>query len=194
MTELGAFENSPIRYPGSKNQRALRLLRLVDRTRKHYVESYAGGLSILYRARRERLFKTYRANDLDADLIGFYTVLRDYPDELIENLWTCYRRHGAGDDELFNQSRENLLSSNEIERAVAYFVVNRWSVKGDLVGGMRRSTKRKNGISPMILDRLPLFSELLNGVTLTNLDYREVQIEKDTFAYLDPPYENVGAT
>jgi DNA adenine methylase len=194
MIKLGIHENSPLRYPGGKSQRSTRLLRLADQTRKHYVEPFAGGLGMLFRARRERMFNTYRANDLDANLINFYTILRDYPDELIERLWTYYQLHGAGDEELFHLSREDLASGSELKRAVAFFVINRWAVKGDFNGGMIRTTKTRNGMSPRLLDRLPLYSELLRGVTLTNVDYREVEIPRNTFVFLDPPYENTGET
>jgi DNA adenine methylase len=194
MNELGIHENSPVSYPGSKSQRSTRLLRLADQTRKHYVEPFAGGLGMLFRARRERMFKTYRANDLDANLINFYSILRDYLDELMEQLWTCYRHHGAGDEVLFHRSREDLASGSELKRAVAFFIINRWAVKGALRGGMRRTTKTRHGMSPRLLDRLALYSELLRGVTLTNVDYREVEISRNTFVFLDPPYENVGET
>jgi DNA adenine methylase len=194
MNELGIHENSPLSYPGSKSQRSTRLLRLADQTRKHYVKSFAGGLGMLFRARRERMFKTYRANDLDANLINFYSILRDYLDELMEQLWTGYRHHGAGDEVLFHQSREDLASGSELKRAVAFFIINRWAVKGALRGGMRRTTKTRHGMSPRLLDRLPLYSELLRGVTLTNVDYREVEIPRNTFVFFDPPYENAGET
>jgi DNA adenine methylase len=194
MIELGAHDNSPLRYPGGKARRSLRLLRFADQSRKHYVEPLAGGLGMLFRAKRENLFQKYYANDLDTNLVNFYSILRDYPDELIKQLWTCYRQHGARDEELFYQSRENPASSNDINRAVAYFIINKWPVKGDLDAGMMRTSKRRSGISPMLLNRLPIFSELLNGVTLTNLDYQNVKIPCSAFAFLDPPYENVGAS
>ena len=194
MIELGTHDNSPLRYPGGKARRAVRLLRFADQTRKHYVEPFAGGLGMLFRARRERIFNTFSANDVDSDLINFWIALRDRPNQLINKLWECYRRHGAGDDNLFHQSKEDLNSGDEIVRAVAFYNVNRWTAKGDLQGGMLRTTKRRSGLSPMRLDRLPLFSELLSGVKLTNLDYHDVEIPRNAFAFLDPPYENIGST
>ena len=194
MIELGAHDNSPLRYPGGKARRALRLLRFADQTQKHYIEPFAGGLGMLFRARRERIFSTFSVNDVDTNIINFWIVLRDHPNQLIHKLWECYRRHGAGDDKLFHQSKENLNSDDKIVRAVAFYNVNRWTPKGDLQGGMLRTPKRRSGISPMILDRLPLFSDLLGGVKLTNLDYHDVEIPRNAFAFLDPPYENIGST
>jgi site-specific DNA-adenine methylase len=192
MNELGTFDNSPLRYPGGKAKRATRLACLIDKSRKRYTEVFAGGLGMYFKCRRERIFTSYSINDIDSDLINFWTVLRDRPNQLIQQLWDCYRRHGAGDDDLFHQSKENLNSGNDIVRAVALYNVNRWTPKGDLQGGMLRTEKRRSGISPMILDRLPLFSELLSGVKITNLDYHDVEIPRNSFAFIDPPYDNIG--
>lgn len=192
MIELGTFENSPLRYPGSKARRAVRLLRLADQSKRHYVEPFAGGLGMLFRAKRENLFKIYHANDLNTNLINFYTVLRDYPDELIERLWTCYQYHGAGDEELFYQSQDDLSSGDDIKRAVAFFFLNKWSLRGDPRKGLIHWTNGRNGLAPKMLERLLTYSELLEEVKLTNLDYTHVDVSHDTFAYIDPPYPGLG--
>jgi DNA adenine methylase len=193
MIELAALDNSPIRYPGSKARWAVRLLRLADQRKQHYVEPFAGGLGMLFRARRERLFRSYHANDVDSQLVNFWVVLRDRPRELLDQLWSWYRRYGAGDEDLFHQCKEHLVSPNDITRAAAYFVINKWSVKGDQNTGLIRTTTRQNGLSPNMLDRLPIFSELLDGVTLSNLDFRELEIPGTAFVFADSPYERVGS-
>ena len=106
MIELGTHHNSPLCYPGSKGRRAVRLLRLADQDRCQHLEPFAGGLGMLFRARRERMFRTYRASDSDDSLMNLWRVLRDYPEELVNRLWTFYRRHGTGSVELFHQCRE----------------------------------------------------------------------------------------
>ena len=100
MKELGAFENSPLRYPGSKSRRAVRLLRLADQSRKHYVEPFCGGAGFLLQARRNRVFKTYAANDADPQAYNFWKVLQNHSELLISHLWKNYDRHGYGDSEL----------------------------------------------------------------------------------------------
>lgn len=195
MTDLVIHDNSPLRYPGGKARRATRLLRLINRNRRHYVEPFAGGLSMLFRSRRERLFRTYTANDIDWDVVNFWTVLRDHPDDFIDALWRAYCRHGAGDSDLFHRSKEDLLSDTgtELKRAVAYYVVNKWAVRGMMHAGIMRTTKKRNGISPSMIERLSAFSDLLQGVHLTNHDYRDIEIGRSTFAFLDPPYEDTYA-
>jgi len=58
---------------------------------------------------------------------------------------------------------------------------------------MIRSSTRRHGITPLMLERLTLFSELLENVTLTCLDYRNLDIPgRNAFVFCDPPYEAVG--
>jgi site-specific DNA-adenine methylase len=190
---LGIFQNSPLGYTGSKSRRAVRLLRLADQNQKHYIEPFAGGLGMLFRARRERLFKTYSANDKNADLINFYTVLRDYPEELSKLLWGYYQVHGSENAHLFAQSLEDLTSGNNIKRAAAFLIVDKCAAKGTHPPKMIRSSTRRHGVTPLMVDRLPLFSELLENATLTCLDYRQLDIPKTAFVFADPPYEAVGA-
>jgi DNA adenine methylase len=190
MIELGTHDNSPLRYPGSKARRAVRLLRFADQSKRDFVEPFAGGLGTLIRARKERLYKNFWGNDADPQVTNFWTVLRDFPESLIDRLWQCYNKHGYGDRELFIKSKEDLISGDEITKATAFFIINRWSVRGDLRSKMLNTKKNRDGISPNMIMRLSLFSELLEGVQLTNLDYRDIDIPKNAFCFIDPPYEN----
>ena len=104
MKDLGTFENSPLRYPGSKSRRSVQLLRLADQSKHHYFEIFAGGLGMLFRARRERLFKSFSANDADPQVYNFWKVLQNHSELLIDYLWKNYDRHGYGDSDLFNKS------------------------------------------------------------------------------------------
>ncbi len=194
MKLLGTFQNSPLRYPGSKSRRAVRLLRLTDQSKTHFCEPFAGGLGFLLKARRERLFKTYSANDADPQVYNFWKVLQNHSELLLSNLWKNYDRHGYGDSDLFNKSKEDLSSENEITRAAAFFTITRWSVRGDLRSKMLVTKKGGDGISPNMISRLSLFSDLLQGVNLTNLDYRELDIPRNSFVFIDPPYENKKLT
>jgi site-specific DNA-adenine methylase len=54
MKDLAIQDNSPLRYPGGKARKALRLLRFTDQSRRYYVEPFCG-MGMLFRSRRERL-------------------------------------------------------------------------------------------------------------------------------------------
>jgi DNA adenine methylase len=193
MIELGTHDNSPLRYPGGKARRAVRLLRFADQSKRDFVEPFAGGLGTLIRARKERLYKNFWGNDADPRVMNFWHVLRDHPTHLTKKLWIEYRRHGAGDDELFQQCKENLEDGNKISRAVSFYILNKLSAWGAVTGTMIRTQKVPIGLRPALIEKLPIFSELLEGVHLTNLDYKDVDISNNSFAFLDPPYEPNGS-
>ena len=68
----------PFGYMGSKARIASRVVDLLP-PHRGYVEPYAGSLSILL-AKRPASLEV--ANDLDRDLVTFWQVLRERPDEL----------------------------------------------------------------------------------------------------------------
>ena len=81
-----------------------------------------------------------------------------------------------------------------MERAVAFFWTNKWTVNGCMTGGMTVTGKRRSGVTPQSLTLLPRYSDLLQGVRIDRKDYRDCDLCADTFTYLDSPYEGVGHT
>lgn len=69
---------SPVPYFGSKQRVAPWIASLLP-AHGHYGEPYCGGLSVLL-AKRPSAMET--VNDLDGDLMTFWRVLRDRPDEV----------------------------------------------------------------------------------------------------------------
>jgi DNA adenine methylase len=69
---------SPVPYFGGKQTLAPRIVDLLPRHR-HYVEPYCGSLAVLL-AKAPSAMET--VNDLDCDLVTFWRVLRDQPEDL----------------------------------------------------------------------------------------------------------------
>jgi DNA adenine methylase len=69
----------PFAYFGGKTMLADRIVNLLP-AHEHYVEPFAGSLAVLLAKPRSRM---ETVNDLDGDLVLFWRMLRDHPDELI---------------------------------------------------------------------------------------------------------------
>jgi DNA adenine methylase len=69
----------PFAYFGGKTTMAARLVALLPE-HDHYVEPFAGSLAVLLAKPRSKM---ETVNDLDGDLMTFWRVLRDRPDELM---------------------------------------------------------------------------------------------------------------
>lgn len=92
----------PMPYFGGKQRIAQQLVALFP-DHDHYVEPYAGGLSV-FLAKRPAPMETL--NDLDGHLVTFWRVLRDRPRDLIA---AC---------ELTPHSRAEMVASREIEEGL----------------------------------------------------------------------------
>jgi DNA adenine methylase len=156
---------------------------------KNYVEPCGGAASVLLRKPRSKL-ETY--NDLDGNVVNFFQVLRDQPDELIRKIkLTPWAR---AEKELSIQP-----SSDPVEKARRFFV-SMWQ-------GMQGGHYAKEGNTWRVqhhcdsrgnYDLLHLQEENLIKVASRFLD---MQIENqpaqdvikrydntDTLIYFDPPY------
>lgn len=69
----------PMAYFGGKTLLADRIVAMLPR-HAHYVEPYAGSLAVLLAKPRSRM---ETVNDLDGQLMTFWRVLREQPDELM---------------------------------------------------------------------------------------------------------------
>jgi len=184
-----------IRWYGGKFSHLEWLLPLLPEC-QHFCEPFGGSASVLLN-RHPSPVETY--NDIDGDLVNFFRVLRDRPDELIEKLvFTPFSR------EEFRRAYEarGRVDLPEVERARLFFIraeqvriglaqtstAGRWAwcrltSRRGMAGGVSRWLNR--------IDALWAVSERLRLVQIENRDAIEV-IEKydspQTLFYLDPPY------
>ena len=178
----------PLGYYGSKVRIAQQIVDLLP-PHRGYVEPYAGGLSVLL-AKARLPFEV--VNDLDGDLMGFWRVLRERPDELAR---VCL---------LTPHSRAEYAASwpipddvtDPLERARLV-----WVKLSQGRGGALRSTGWRYfqasgdsmpGTLRSYVDRMTAVAERLAGVTLECLPALEI-IQRyggdpDTLLYVDPPY------
>ncbi len=179
---------SPVPYFGSKQRIAPWIVSLLPE-HEHYVEPYAGGLSVLL-AKPPSPMET--VNDLDGQLMTFWRVLRDRPEELLR---ACM---------LTPHSRAELAAtwdptSNELELARRI-----WCRLAQGRSGTLRNTGWRHYIDPAgsstsmpgyleaYADRLAAAAERLHAVSLEALPAIELitryGAREGVLLYVDPPY------
>lgn len=178
----------PVPYFGSKQRLAEWIGDLLP-SHGHYVEPYAGGLSVLLAKPASRM---ETVNDLDGDLINFWRVLRDRTEDLVR---VC---------ELTPHARTELTAAwepttDDLERARRVWV----RLTQGRGGMMRRSGWRHYsapgnatfgmpGYLEAYRDRILPAAERLRGVSLECLPaltmIGKYGDSPDVLLYTDPPY------
>ena len=101
-----------------------------------YVEPYAGMLGLLL---QRRPAKREIVSDLDADLINWWTVVRDRPEELAELLeWTP-----GWSSDLFAEACHNLDHPDPVKRAYYFTLALHW-VRGGMIERVRGTRNRQH--------------------------------------------------
>lgn len=173
--------NSVISTPGGKY--SLRDI-IVQYIPKHicWCEPFCGALHI-FLAKQKSTAEVI--NDVDNNIITFFRVLRDNPDELLYKIdMTPYSRT------MFNELKA-MEPKNDMEKAWRFYCINRMTFGGHRIDkatfgyGKSRPTSfhRSNKIWPLV--------QRLQDVIIENVDFREFferYDSEDVLNYLDPPY------
>jgi DNA adenine methylase len=180
----------PFRYYGGKTQLAGRIAALLPE-HGHYVEPFAGSLSVLLAKPR---VKWETVNDLDGELVTFWRVLRDQPEELAR---VC---------ELTPYSRAEYQAANDrdgiddLERARRVWVrLTQGRARTlDPAPGWCYGVKPRTGTGTPASDsanharRIPLVAERLVGVHLECRPALDIiaryGADPGVLIYADPPY------
>lgn len=180
----------PIAYYGGKMTLAERIVAMLP-SHGHYVEPFAGSLSVLL-AKKPAAMET--VNDLDGDLVTFWRVLRERPQELAEvALLTPHARTE------FLAARDLDGAPDDLERARRVWVLLTQGRTGSLRNTGWRSCRNPGGRFVSIpdelrglIDRMLPAAERLSGVTIECRDALDVIGDygkhKDVLIYADPPY------
>lgn len=184
----------PFTYYGGKTTLAPRIAELLPKY-DHYVEPFAGSLAVLL-AKEPAKHET--VNDLDGDLVNFWRVLRDQPEELE---WRAQMTpHSRAELELARNLDD---AETDIERARRVWV----RLTQSRSNSMRHSGWRylvnpdgagisKPDYTSAYAARIPAAAKRLRGVSLECRDALEVVADygksPGVCIYADPPY--LGST
>lgn len=182
----------PIKWHGGKDFLAARIVELMP-PHTHYVEPFAGGLSVLLRKNPEGVSEV--VNDTNGRLTNFWRVLQS-PNlfgEFVRILQAMPFSQAEWED-----AGEPVTDGSDVDRAIAFFVRCRQSMSGRLASFAPLSrTRTRRGMNEQAsawlgsVEGLPVVHPRLMRVAILNDRAERVirqQDGKKTLFYLDPPY------
>jgi len=198
MTQTLKSLKTPLRYPGGKSRALANLFRFLPDLSQatEYREPFLGGGSVAIEVTKRYPKLDIWVNDLYEPLYNFWCELRDHGREMRDQLVQLKYRHcdPASAEVLFKQSKDYLNGTQDnqsnLSRAVAFYVINKCSFSGLTESSSFSKQASESNFSMRGIDRLPDFSLMIKNWKITNLSYEELLTDdRDTFTYLDPPYD-----
>ena len=187
---------TPLRYPGGKSRACEKMgpyfpdLRNYDEFR----EPFLGGGSVAIYITKKYPYLDIWVNDLYEPLVNFWQQLQmfgvDMKDRLVE-LKTANNTPELA-KELFLSSKEKVNDQDvsSIDRAVAFYIVNKCSFSGLTESSSFSQQASIANFSLRGIEKLPAYSTLIANWRITNYSYDYLMDgNKGAFMYLDPPYD-----
>ena len=187
---------TPLRYPGGKSRACVKMdpyfpdLRNYDEFR----EPFLGGGSVAIYITKKYPNLDIWVNDLYEPLVNFWQQLQifgiDLKDKLV-NLKTANNTPELAKD-LFLKAKEQINDESlpSLDRAVAFYIVNKCSFSGLTESSSFSQQASIANFSLRGIEKLPAYSKLIEHWRITNYSYDYLMDgNKDAFMYLDPPYD-----
>lgn len=181
---------SPLRYPGGKSRAIQQMKFLLPMEFDEYREPFVGGASFFIYLKQKYPKSKYWINDLNPELYYFWKLAQIDSEKLAREVAKVKKERTNGQD-LFNELVSvdvNVLT--EFERAVRFFVLNRITFSGVVESGGYSNLAFVGRFTDSSIERLAKLGDIMEGVKVTNLDYREMLADgsENVFTFLDPPY------
>ena len=187
---------TPLRYPGGKSRACEKMgpyfpdLRNYDEFREPFL---GGGSVAIYITKKYPNLKIW-VNDLYEPLVNFWQHLQMFGTDLKDKLVDCKSTHNTPSlaKDLFLKSKENIYDSSmsNLDRAVAFYVVNKCSFSGLTESSSFSQQASNSNFSLRGIEKLPEYSKVIEHWRITNYSYDYLlDGERSAFVYLDPPYD-----
>jgi len=182
---------TPLRYPGGKS-RAIKFLSNHLPTFESYREPFLGGGSMALYVTQTFPRTDVWVNDLYYPLYAFWKTLRDHGDRLSNDLRELKTELGESPHahrEAFDNAKLALNTNDDYNAGFNFYIVNKCSFSGLSESSAFSEQASRQNFTFRGIDRLPAVSELIQYWRITNMDYAELLYGKDSFVFLDPPYD-----
>lgn len=180
-----------LKWVGGKTQLLDELKKYVPQDFNRYIEPFVGGGALLFDLAPKKAI----INDANEELMNTYTVVRDFVDELIEEL----SQYIYEKDFYYEMRAKDPQKLSKIERAARTIYLNKTCFNGIYRVNKKNEFNVPIGrySNPTIcdVDRLRAAHLALQDVIVECDDYMKVLLkhaDKGDFIYIDPPYHPVG--
>ena len=187
---------TPLRYPGGKSRACTKIGQFLPNmyTYREFREPFLGGGSVAIYLTKIYPSLSIWVNDLYEPLVNFWKEVQHSGEELYTTLSDLKLKHPNPDSAkgLFLESKEliNSQDKSKLERAVAFYIVNKCSFSGLTESSSFSAQASDSNFSMRGIEKLTGYQEIIEDWKITNLSYEDLLTDwKDTFIYLDPPYD-----
>ncbi|MDE7019112.1 MAG: DNA adenine methylase [Lachnospiraceae bacterium] len=188
-----------VKWVGGKRQLLDDLTPLFPKRITSYCEPFLGGGAVLFKLQPDIAY----VNDINSELIQMYEVIRDNVDELIALLG----EHPNEEEHFYrvrdwDRDKKQYEQLTEVQKAARVIYLNKTCYNGlfrvNNAGEFNTPFghyKNPNIVNEPVLRAVSSYFGRAQ-VTFSSVDYARVlaDVEKETFVYLDPPYDPVSGT
>jgi DNA adenine methylase len=160
---------TPLRYPGGKSRACTKMDQYFPDLRSYteFREPFLGGGSVAIHISKKYPHLKITVNDLYEPLINFWVQLQTFGKELADKLSDYKSTHPNPETakELFLESKEaiNNRSLDGIERAAAFYIVNKCSFSGLTESSSFSQQASNSNFSMRGIEKLPEYSNIISG-------------------------------
>lgn len=199
MVKKNVLVSPVLKWVGGKRQLLDTLVPLVPKNYKTYCEPFVGGGALLFKLQPQAAI----VNDINADLINVYEVIRDDVADLISILET-HQNTSTHFYEVrdWDRDRDFYSKLSKVEKAARTIYLNKTCFNGlfrvNNAGEFNSpfgNYRNPNIVNAPVLKALNVYFNSAN-IEFSSGDYKGVldRLPKNSFVYLDPPYDPVSST
>ena len=189
---------TPLRYPGGKSRACTKMGQFFPELREYveFREPFLGGGSVAIYVSKMYPHLKITVNDLYEPLINFWMNLQMFGDDLTKDLKNLKIAHPNQDSArcLFAEMKDIINNSKytNLERAVAFYVVNKCSFSGLTESSSFSAQASDSNFSMRGIEKLLGYQEIISNWHINQYSYEycfRTDIHDGLFMYLDPPYD-----
>ena len=187
---------TPLRYPGGKSRACVKMDQYIPDLRdfKEYREPFLGGGSVAIHITKKYPHLNVWVNDLYEPLVNFWKTLQDDGHALYKRLQELKSRYPdvVSAKGLFLEAKElvNDDSVSPLYRACSFYVINKCSFSGLTESSSFSRQASDSNFSMRGIEKLQGYTQIIQNWKITNLSYEQLLTDdKESFTYLDPPYD-----